>query len=74
MQEHKLELNVDNLDKGNDDEVADIIDRMMESGVSRLKLKASEEMDAGEILKEYHHGRCDINSPYACGTPYDVLE
>lgn len=74
MQEHKLELNVDKLDKGNEQDVASLIDKMMEGGVSRLKLKTSEEMDSGEIFKEYHHGRCDINSPYSCGTPYDVLE
>lgn len=51
-----------------------MIDGMMEGGVSRLKVKVTEELDAGERRRQYHHGRCDIGSPWACGTPFDVLD
>ena len=54
--------------------MAQLIDKMMAGGVSRLKLKESDTVNRGEILKEYHHGRCDINSPWACGKAFDVLE
>ena len=67
-------------EKGNimsDTNVNDIvnqIDQMMSGGVSRLKVKMSEDIPEGEMKKEYHHGRCDINSPWACGAAFDVLE
>lgn len=62
---------------GEDSEVRDMIamiDGMMDSGVSRLKVKVTEELDARERRRQYHHGRCDIGSPWACGTPFDVLD
>ena len=60
--------NVDSL------QVVAMIDRMMKNGVSRLKVDTSDELNFGEIKKSYHHGRCDVNSPWACGTSFDVLE
>lgn len=60
-----------------EDEVAEMIsmiDGMMDQGVSRLKVKVTEELDEGTRRREYHHGRCDIGSPWAKGTPFDVLE
>lgn len=56
------------------DDLVAIIDKMTMEGTSRLKVKVSDEVAEGSYKKEYHHGRCDINSPYSCGTPYDVLE
>lgn len=56
------------------DDLVAIIDKMTMEGTSRLKVKVSDEVEQGSYKKEYHHGRCDINSPYSCGTPYDVLE
>ena len=26
------------------------------------------------MARRYHHGRCDVGSPWACGTAFDVLE
>ena len=60
-----------------EDEVAEMIsmiDEMMDQGVSRLKVTVTEELDEGTRRREYHHGRCDIGSPWAKGTPFDVLE
>ena len=74
MGEIKTELKVSDFDKITEEDMVKIIDNMMESGTSRLKIRSSEELTDGEIIKEYHHGRCDINSPWACGQAFDVLE
>ena len=38
---------------------------------SRLKL----EEGAGKVIsRSYHHGRCDVGSPWARGEAFDVLE
>ena len=58
----------------NVNDIVNQIDQMMNGGVSRLKVKMSEDIPEGEMKKEYHHGRCDINSPWACGAAFDVLE
>lgn len=52
-------------------EINDIIallDGRMEDGVSRLKVIVSDEMEKGQIKEQYHHGRCDVGSPWAKGT------
>lgn len=56
------------------DELVSLIDMMTTSGTSRLKVKVTDELEAGTYTKEYHHGRCDIGSPWACGASFDVLE
>jgi len=61
----------------NDKEIDDlvrIIDEMTMAGTSRLKVKVDDSQEEGTYKKEYHHGRCDINSPWACGASFDVLE
>lgn len=50
-----------------DDFIA-IIDGQMDKGVSRLKVFSSDKMEAGEVKETYHHGRCDVGSPWAKGT------
>lgn len=55
------------------DEIIALLDGYTQSGGSRLKLDVVE--GRGEVLsREYHHGRCDVGSPWACGTAFDVLE
>ena len=56
------------------DEIVKMLDQMVDSGVSRLKVKTSDELKQGETKKEYHLGRCDIGSAFACGTPFDVTD
>ncbi len=51
-----------------------MLDGFAASGESRLKIETSEEMVEGESRRQYHHGRCDINSPWARGCAFDVLE
>lgn len=61
------------MDKEIDDIVA-MLDSFAMSETGRLKVKTSDDLAPGEIKREYHHGRCDIGSPWACGASFDVLE
>lgn len=69
--------NIPNLSKAYDtvdvDEIIALLDGYTQSGGSRLKLDVVE--GEGEVIsRQYHHGRCDVGSPWACGTAFDVLE
>ena len=50
------------------EELVNMIDGKMEGGVSRLKVSFSEEEQSGIKKEQYHHGRCDVGSPWAKGT------
>ena len=50
------------------DDLINMIDGKMESGVSRLKVGFSEDIREGEKKESYHLGRCDVGSPWATGT------
>ena len=50
------------------DELIEMIDNKMSSGVSRLSVGFSEDLQTGVNREAYHHGRCDVGSPWAKGT------
>lgn len=56
------------------DQILEILEQFGNSDTSRLNLKISDVVKGGDKQKEYHHGRCDIGSPWACGTAFDVIE
>ena len=56
----------------NIDDIVKMLDNFASSEEGRLKVKVSEELEEGTVKREYHLGRCDIGSPFACGTPFDV--
>lgn len=56
------------------DNLVQILDSFASSDVNRLKLKVSDESSIGTVDKQYHHGRCDIGSPWAKGESFDVIE
>lgn len=50
-----------------------ILDGCTRAEESRIKIQVVE--GRGEIQeRRYHHGRCDVGSPWACGKAFDVLE
>lgn len=55
----------------NEDELIKALDTMMGSGISRLKIDISEDVTEGSYEKTYHHGRCDVGSPFATGKLYN---
>ena len=64
-------------DRANDtdiENVLEILEQFGKSDTSRLKIDATASREQGSSEKQYHLGRCDIGSPWACGTPFDVLE
>ncbi len=58
----------------NVDDIVKMLDNFASSEEGRLKVKVSEELEVGTVKREYHLGRCDINSAFACGIPFDVLD
>lgn len=56
------------------EDLIELLDNFAKSETGRLKVSVSEELEAGTVERKYHHGRCDINSPWACGAAFDVLE
>ena len=61
-------------DKLTEDELIAMIEAQMNSGVSRLKVEMSEEMEEGEIRSRYHHGRCDVGSVWADGSVRNMCD
>lgn len=56
------------------DDVIRILDNMAQGGVSRIKVETSEKVADGAVKKAYHHGRCDVGSPFATGKLFDAEE
>ncbi len=56
------------------DEIIGMLDHLTDSGVGRMKIETSEEQPEGDMKKTYHHGRCDVGSPFATGRLYDLGE
>ncbi len=54
------------------DDVIKMLDNLTQDGVSRIKVETSEELSDGERKKAYHHGRCDVGSPFATGKLFDA--
>lgn len=58
----------DNMDQLTDiDEIINMLDAKTEAGVSRIKVEVDEEVAKGDVQEKYHHGRCDVCSPFATG-------
>lgn len=68
------ELFVEQMDEENIGKIIAMLDGFADSDASRLKIDVSESYAQGEIKRQYHHGRCDIGSPWARGCAFDVLE
>ncbi|MDE5893875.1 MAG: hypothetical protein K2H45_13220 [Acetatifactor sp.] len=56
------------------DDVMKMLDAMTKTGVSRIKVDVSEGVEEGMSQKAYHHGRCDVGSPFATGKLFDLEE
>jgi len=55
------------------DDIIRLLDNYTEAGGSRMKLNVVEGQDE-VVSREYHHGRCDVGSPWAKGQAFDVLD
>ena len=57
----------------NVEDIIRILDDYANAGGGRLKLKVVDG-EGRTVSREYHHGRCDVGSPWAKGQAFDVLE
>jgi len=57
-----------------EEDIINMLDKLTSDEVSRMKIKVVEGEEETSPKKEYHHGRCDIGSPWAKGIAFDVLE
>lgn len=58
----------------NEEEIIRMLDNLTQNEVSRIKINVDEDTPEAAPVKEYHHGRCDVGSPWACGTPIETVE
>lgn len=56
------------------EQVIAMLDGFAASDADRMKIIVSDQYAQGEVKRQYHHGRCDIGSPFARGCAFDVLE
>lgn len=63
-----------NGEKDDIEEIVNMLDSFAQSETARMKLKVSDDVEEGKVEKVYHHGRCDVGSPWAKGQACDVLE
>lgn len=68
---NEAEENVNNVDIDN---IVELLDQFAASGEGRMKLKVTEGAASEKVEKKYHHGRCDVGSPWANGMAWDVIE
>lgn len=51
-----------------------LLDEKMDSGISRIRLQVKEDKKESSVQSAYHHGRCDVGSPWAEGMTWDLSE
>lgn len=54
------------------EKVIEMLDSLTGAGVSRIRVETSDAVEEGAYRKAYHHGRCDVGSPFATGKLYDL--
>ena len=54
------------------EDVIKMLDSMTLAEVSRIKVETSDSIIDGVSQKSYHHGRCDVGSPFATGKLFDL--
>lgn len=50
------------------EDIINLLDGKAESGVSRICLNTSENVEEGDVKEVHHHGRCNVGSAWANGT------
>lgn len=53
------------VDEKDIENVLKILENFTETETSRMKIEVSAEEEPEKVEKAYHHGRCDVGSPWA---------
>ncbi len=56
------------------EDVLKMLDNLTKAEISRIKVEVSDAVEEGGPVKTYHHGRCDVGSPFATGKLFDLEE
>lgn len=64
----ELEARKKNQQEKEIEDIINMLDSKTKGGVSRIKVNVSDEQQEGTVNTQYHHGRCDVGSPWAKGT------
>lgn len=54
--------------------IIEMLDDFASSNTGRMKLTMADDIENATMKKEYHHGRCDVGSPWACENGMDALD
>lgn len=55
--------------------ILNILDEFSKSEISRMNIQVNDNNQSPETIdRTYHHGRCDVGSPWAAGKSFDVIE
>jgi hypothetical protein len=66
-------MNKDKISEQDIDAIIALLDGYVKSEGSRMKIQVAE--GEGKVMdKKYHHGRCDVGSPWAQGASFDLCE
>lgn len=65
---------MEQFDEKDIDNIVALLDAYAVKGDGRIKIQVSDEIAPGTSKRQYHHGRCDVGSPWAKGQSFDVLE
>ena len=66
-------MNNPNVDDKDIEEIMALLDGYVKAEGSRMKIQVTEG-DGKVVDKKYHHGRCDVGSPWAKGDSFDLCE
>lgn len=54
--------------------IINLLDGFCAAEESRLKIEVTETAAPETVERRYHHGRCDVGSPWAKGIAFDVVD
>ncbi|MBO4981114.1 MAG: hypothetical protein J6C84_04375 [Lachnospiraceae bacterium] len=73
MEQSEKEQKVQQVSEQDVEALIRLLDQYNETEGSRMKIDVVEG-EGGIVDRKYHHGRCDVCSPWATGQAFDVLE
>ena len=73
MEQSEKEQKVQRVSEQDVEALIRLLDQYNETEGSRMKIDVVEG-EGGIVDRKYHHGRCDVCSPWATGQAFDVLE
>ena len=74
MDENQINNGTQDVSEEDVEKVLRMLEEFGSSNEGRLKVRTGNDVEEGQMKRQYHYGRCDVGSPFAKGTPFDVDE